>query len=323
MKIFLLTALFSISLLANSAGPLAPLDLGGKQLLSPVGDLHVLTQAIERGLPLISTVGGGTPVPSRGSHNDEYNVIMENNRKAQEDSLVKYQKNLRESLALRNARHKGLPPPDATAQPKAVEVPAAVRVDKYSEKSAHDFCRCAPHALRALKLTRRVSGLGKEFEAAQLQSLLGDVRGDGEFVSINGLLCGSYLGEFGMPVDGALTEIQILSALSKPGDRETSEHMFHYFALYSAVTRGKVLEAPLFWRYAWKKVSFQRVMTQERTPPPQTLIKDFIETQRLDFKDATRTVRFVPDSKEVERAVLKDWTSIAIPEHPISCGAIK
>src|SRR3989338_3780852 len=310
----LLLHLFCHLAMGSDAAVTTPLDYGGYKILSPADDFHVLTQGIERGFPILRNVGEGTKKVTPDDDASDYNKIMVISRKRLDDNLVIYRQNLKDSFTLRQERHKDEKPVEE--DPKSMPESPLLKVGLFSKESASKFCICANNALAVLKMKQRYVGVDHALEVAELEGLLVGERGNGSLVSPDGIACGIYLGEYGIRAGTELSEIQILSTLSKPTTQDESESIFRYYALFSATMRANKLEIPLFWKFAWKKVSFYRVMTTTQLPLPGALIDAFVELRKFEIKDGkNNSVSFVIDRSEVEKKITRDWQAVKLPEN--------
>jgi hypothetical protein len=321
MKYFLLSLSLSLvtasQLFADETKkelPIAPVDLGSKKYLSPVTDLHVLTEAFERGFPLATEVGTGTALPDL-KEDQSYDAVMENGKIQREAVLQRYRDSLQKSKELRETRQKG-PSPEKPGQAPQVVTAPAVSVGPFTPSK---FCSCARESLRALKLKHRVLSLNNAIEAYQFEAFLRPERGNGKTISAEGIACGSHLGEYGAPVTNSLLEIQTLAALTKPAITADTERLWHYFLLFTAAARGEKLGAAYFWQYAWKKVAFQWLMTKDPVSSIDAVIATYVKSSESSIKKEKGQLTVSVSKEGISKAILEDWNSRTLPKDLKPC----
>jgi len=181
--------------------------------------------------------------------------------------------------------------------------------------SLQRFMACAFLAVPKLKQALQSEKLGDETLSRRWSDEVAEERGDGKSVSSGGIPCGKYLGQYGVASVSTIDDIKGLIALTQRRDRE-AEKVFIYFILRSQAIQAPEKISAGFWRYVWRRVSYQMVFREAPVAEPADWVEDFIrwlEGQPVAVptpgkdKKVIVTLNADPLRRELSAVIGKEW----------------
>jgi hypothetical protein len=316
------SAIFAFAATSDINSVVEPLDINGHRAQTVFDSLPTLVEVLERGFPvaLSQEAGDADTVWERGAGDFDSTI------KSGDANLQKirgaFLKSIRGTTKMRAARMAEAPSskPFTTQKPtpeKAL-VPTAEKVPGFSEKNWKLFCRCAPGALEALKSKQRAIAMGQEFAAYEIESQLGKTRGDGDIISSEGLSCGRYLGAYGTKVSSLDEDVAALATLSLPEAAGDFSRTWHYYILFQNPSADQVKVSD-FWKFAWKKVTFGKLVARKSAPEPKEWVKAYVDYRSTEFNDDKKKVSLKLDEKALEDAVIGDWKNLTPLAKVVPC----
>lgn len=169
----------------------------------------------------------------------------------------------------------------------AEKPPAAGEKTQPVEFDFAQFTRCVSRSLPVLKARFKAAQNGDEIAGSLYDETLDKDRGDGRGVSPSGVVCGRYLGPYGLVSEGYIEDIKLASCFLAAKSEDDTARLVAYQILRS--------EKPApFWLAAWKDSCLRAVVLAEGIVLPDSLIDRFAaRIERPVTRSKTGAVTFV------------------------------
>jgi hypothetical protein len=243
----------------NAPGAWPPLEVSGSKIVSGFESVSHAVRLIERGVPYVAAIETSAAVEA--SPGDTF-VDIFNNLGHQLDAQIQAAQNnqeasLAEARRITSFRAGLLAGEQKPASQSTPATPATNAVEPFGPDGYAKFQECAGRAIPLLYSKLAALIAGQAFEAVAVDAVLLPERGNGKQIDLEGMACGRYLGEHGLTAVNTTQEIQILTTLQKIS--LTENRVWNAFRLYSRTVKDLRVSAPLFWQFAWARLSFQKV----------------------------------------------------------------
>lgn len=307
MKFLAIAVLLLVGTARGAEVAATPMSFDGKQYLTPHHDLALLLIALERGFP--RAVDAGKAEKFAPKETKTFDDMMAEATRYRAALTEAFQKSLRDQAEKRSARLVAKTPSAPTAPaPRAEKAPAApAKVPAFGPESWRAFCACAGPALSALRLRLAAEYQAPDEGAIGAEGILAPNRGDGKQVHAGGMACGRPLGAYGMPARSLADQVRDLASLAQAGTDDEAVQLWRFFILYGAVTRQEATKAGAFWEFAWKKITFQRLVVGKATPGLAALQAAYIESRTGNEVFEKGSIVQVVDRDDLAVRVRQDW----------------